>query len=59
MATLKETHPVGTTRRLPLREVQHHLMSALENGDSGITDAIDVALCPGWLHGARDVHLDP
>ncbi|MBI2432492.1 MAG: Flp pilus assembly complex ATPase component TadA [Candidatus Hydrogenedentes bacterium] len=47
-------------RTLPLKQIQPKLVEALESSDdTGVADAVDLAISQAAYHSASDVHLEP
>ncbi len=47
-------------RTVPLNEIQQGIVDALEkNDETGVADAVDLAISQGAYHHASDIHLEP
>jgi len=47
-------------RALPLEKVQIQIMESLDSGsETGVADAVDMAISQGAYHGASDLHFEP
>jgi type II secretory ATPase GspE/PulE/Tfp pilus assembly ATPase PilB-like protein len=44
---------------IPLAEVEAALRAAVARGESGIVDAVDMAIAQGVLHDASDIYFEP
>ncbi len=47
-------------RTIPIPQIEERMLDALENNDeTGVADAVDLAVSQGAYHGASDIHLEP
>jgi type II secretory ATPase GspE/PulE/Tfp pilus assembly ATPase PilB-like protein len=50
----------GSARAIPLNRIEERLLNALEEHDeTGVADAVDIAISQGAYHLASDIHFEP